>query len=131
MKAIYFIFLLSLVCCKTTLETIQCFLTNEKIITQVSNVVNSLKTEDFGKIFQSVIEAYSIVKNEVEKCLEEDEPVLQISSKPNYNLIKLEKCKMRCGDYYYDYECIKKCEAKYGNGFEINPIDILNKEKFE
>ena len=131
MKAIYFIFLLSLVCCKTTLETIKCFLTNEKIISQVTNVINSLKTEDFGKIFQTVIEAYSIVKKEAEKCLEEDEPVLQISSKPVYNPIKLEQCKMKCGDYYYDYECIKKCEAKYGNGFEFNPNDILNKDKFE
>ena len=128
MKAIYFIFLLSLVCCKNTLETILCFVTNKKIINQVSNVINSLKTEDFGKVLQSAIEAYSIVKNEAEKCLEEDEPVLQISSKPKYNPIKLEKCKMQCGDYVYNYECIKKCEDEYGNGLEFNPYDILKKE---
>ena len=131
MKVIYFIFLLSLVCSKTTLEAIQCFVYNEKILNQVMNVISSLKTEDFGKIFQSVIEAYSIVKNEVEKCLEEeeeDEPILGISPRPMYNPIKLEECKRKCGDYYYDYECIKKCEEKYGDGFEFNPNDILNKE---
>ena len=127
MKAIYFIFLLSLVCCKTTLETIQCCAKNEKIINQVANVINSLKTKDFGKIFEAAIEAFSIVKNEVKKCLKEEEPVLQITSKSVYNPIKLEKCKMMCGDYYYNYECVKKCEAKYGNGFEFNPNDILNK----
>ena len=35
---------------------------------------------------------------------------------------------MECGDYYYNYECIKKCEAEYGNGFDFNPLDILKKE---
>ena len=132
MKAIFFIFLLSLISCKTTFETIKCVAFNEKVINQVISVINSIKTKDFGKIFQAALEAFFIVKNEVEKCLVEDEePALQLAPEdpePNYNPFKLEDCKMKCGDYYYDYECVKKCEELYGDGFSSDPFDIINNE---
>ena len=126
MKAILFIFLLSLVSCKTTLETIECVAKNEKVITQVVNVIKSFKTKNFGTIFQAVLEAFFTIKDEVQKCLkEEEEPLLKITKKYEYNPIELEKCKMMCGDYFYDYECVKECNEKYGDGFEFNPEDII------
>ena len=133
MKAIFFIFLLSLVCCKTTFETIKCVAQNEKVINQVITVLDSIKTKDFGNIFQAVFEAFFIVKNEVEKCLnEEDEPILKSSPEspeaPQYTPFKLEDCKMKCGDYYYDEECVRNCEELYGDGtyIPIIPIDLNN-----
>ena len=130
MKAILFIFLLSLVCCKTTFEAIKCVAQNEKVINQVITVLDSIKTKDFGNIFQAVFEAFFIVKNEVEKCLnEEEEPILKSTLEspeaPSYNPFKLEQCKMLCGDYYYDEECVRNCEELYGDGtfIPIMPID--------
>ena len=131
MKAIFFIFLLSLVYSKKTFETVKCIVQNEKVINQVSNVIDSIKTKDFGTIFQSVFEAFFIVKNEVEKCLKEEEPVLKLTPEfpepPIYNPFKLEDCKMKCGDYYYDEECVRNCEEQYGDGTFIS-IDIINNE---
>ena len=136
MKAIFLIFLLSLVCCKTTFETIKCVAQNEKVINQVITVLDSIKTKDFGNIFQAVFEAFFIVKNEVEKCLnEEEEPILKSSPEspevpeaPEYNPFKLQECKMKCGDYAYNYECEQECEKLYGDGFGFDPFGILNNE---
>ena len=131
MKAFFFIFLLSLVFCKTTLETIKCVVQNEKVINQVVTVLDSIKTKDFGNIFKNVFEAFFIIKNEVEKCLEE-EPILKLTSEspeiPVYDPFKLEECKMKCGDYAYNYECVKECEKLYGDGFSFDPFDIINNE---
>ena len=127
MKAIFFIFLLSLVCCKTTFETIKCVAKNEKIINQVVNIINSLKNEDFGNIFQSILEAIFIVKNEVEKCLkEEEEPVLKLSSKskPDYSADELEECLKKCEILFDNHECIKECNELYGDGDEFNQWDF-------
>ena len=128
MKAIFFIFLLSLVYNKTTFETVKCIAQNEKIINQVANIIDTLKTEDFGKLFLNLFQAFFIVKDEVEKCLNEEEPVPKINPKPEptYNPFKLEDCKMKCGDYYYDYKCVQNCEELYGDGFGFDPNDILN-----
>ena len=50
MKAILFIFLLSLVCCKTTLEKVNCIAKNDKVIEQVLKVIESFKTKNFETI---------------------------------------------------------------------------------
>ena len=73
---------------------------NEKVINQVITVIDSIKTRDYGKIFQNGFEEFFIVKNEVEKCLEEDEePILKIfRESPVYNSFKIEECEMKCGD---------------------------------
>ena len=117
MKAIFFIFLISLVCCNTTLETIKCIAQNDKIINQVVTVIDSFKTKDFGKIFQSVIEAFFIVKNEVEKCLIEEEPVLKLIQKPEpiEYPSNLEECILKCAIYFDNHECMEECEELYGD----------------
>ena len=33
---------------------------------------------------------------------------------------------MKCGDYAYNYECVKECEELYGDGFSFDPFDIMN-----
>ena len=38
---------------------------NEKVINQVITVIDSIKTRDYGKIFQNGFEEFFIVKNEV------------------------------------------------------------------
>ena len=124
MKAIFFIFLLSLVCCNSTFDTIKCLAKNEKIINQIVTVIDSFKTKDFGKIFQSLFETFFTVKNEVEKCLKEEEPILKISPKsepsPDYNQDELGECLKKCEILFDNHECIKECEELYGDGDEFN-----------
>ena len=123
MKAILFIFLLSLVCCKTTLEKVSCIAKNDKVIEQVVKVIESFKNKNLGKTLQVALEAFLTVKGEVKKCLENEEPVLQVTPQKVYNPIALSKCKMLCGDYAYDYECNKRCEEQYG-GMVVIDIDV-------
>ena len=128
MKAIFFIFLLSLVYCKTSFdyETIKCLAKNEKIFSQIITVIDSFKTKDFGKIFQSMLEAFFVVKNEVEKCLKEEEPVLKIAPKyeSDYNPDELEECLKKCEILFDNYECIKECKEQYGDGDELNQYNF-------
>ena len=124
MKYTLFLILLSLIYCKTTLEKIECFTKNEKLVEEVINVIESIKTKDFKIIVTTVIKAFLTVKNEVKKCLKEEEPILQIGKSTIYNPIALQKCKRNCGDYVYDYKCVKKCNEQYGGGIIIGD-DIL------
>ena len=115
MKPIILLFLLSLITCKTTLDKIVCLVENEKLINELVKVVDSIKSKDFQKIISTLSLAYLNGKDEVKKCLsdEEDEPVLM-------NPLKLLKCQERCGDYYYDEACMKKCNEQYGYIREID-----------
>ena len=124
MKAIFFIFLLSLVCCNSTFDTIKCLAKNEKIINQIVTVIDSFKTKDFGKIFQGLFEAFFSIKNEFEKCLkEEEEPVLKTPKsepEPDNNPEELEECLKKCEILFDNHECIKECQELYGDGDDFN-----------
>ena len=118
MKALFFIFLLSLVSCKTTFETIKCFAQNEKIINQIAIILDSFKNKDFGKLFQSLFETFFIVKDGIKNCLKEEEPVLKLTpkSKPDYDPSNLEECILKCAIYFDNHECMKECDELYGDG---------------
>ena len=111
MKPIFLLFLLSLISCKTTLDKIVCLVKNEKLKNELAKVIDSIKTKDFQKIISTLSLAYFNGKDEVKKCLseEENEPALR-----SINPIKLANCKKMCGDYYYDENCVRKCNEKYG-----------------
>ena len=127
MKSTLFLIVLSLIYCKTSLEKVECFIKNEKIIDEVANVIESLKSKDFKKIIPTAIKAFFTVKDEVKKCLKEEDPVLQIAPRRVYNPIALEKCKMKCGDYFYDYKCIKKCNEQFGGIIKIGEEILFTK----
>ena len=128
MKYTLFIILLSLIYCSTTLKKIECLAKNSKIIKEVANVIQSLKTKDVEIIISTIAKAFFSLKDEVKYCLveQEEEPILQ-ANKGVYNPFALEKCKLMCGDKYYDYECIQACYEEFGGGIINNDIfDIIN-----
>ena len=133
MKPILFIFLFSLICCRNTFEIFECLTKDGVIVDRVFKVIDSFKSEDYGQMVSTLLEAFFTIKDIVTTCLkeEEDEPILQIAKKGVYNPIALEKCKMMCGDYYYDYECNKRCNEEYGGDIIFNdPFDIINNNDF-
>ena len=131
MKPIILFFILSLITCKTAIDKISCVAKNENFFDELVKVMESIKTKDLQKIISTLFAAYFNLKDDIKKCFsdkEEFEPTLQ---NPIYNPIKLEKCKMMCGDYYYDEKCINKCYEKYGDGtFPINDILLKNDDVY-
>ena len=127
MKSYMFIFLLSLISCETILEKFECLTKSDKLMNEFVKITESIKAGDIKTIVLTVVEAYFTVKDDVKKCLngEKSKPELNLRNLSNYNPIKLEKCITMCGDKYYDYECVKKCNEKYGDGTEIFIDDIL------
>ena len=127
MKSILFIFLFSLIFSKNAFEVIECLAKDGTIFNKVSKVIESFKTKDLTQALPTALETFFSFKDIFTKCLKEDnEPKLQVITKGVYNPIALEKCKMMCGDVYYDEKCNQKCYEKFGGGILINnPIDIF------
>ena len=114
MKPIILLFLLSLITCKTTLDKIVCLVENEKLKNELAKVIDSIKTKDFQKIISTLFLSYLNVKDEVKGCFSDEEKFEPVLQRAIYNPIKLEDCKMKCGDYYYDEKCVRQCNEKYG-----------------
>ena len=74
MKFIYLLILITLV---STQNVFECIITNKKIVGQALEVFETLKTKDFGKILNALIQAYFEVKDDVLACFEE-EPTLKV-----------------------------------------------------
>ena len=74
------------------LSTGICLFTHKKLRSIVKEAIDTIKEEDFGKLFSLVLSNIGEVKSIVQECLEDD--------------ISLQLCET------YD-ECIKRCDEKY------------------
>ena len=83
MKSLYIFFILSLISCRITFKEIDC------ILNELSEIVEHyLMEKDLKQILSAIPEAYSSLKNGIQKCLNK-EPNLKI-----------------------DEECFRKCHVK-------------------
>ena len=126
MKAILFMFLLSLISCRNPLDVIQCLAKDGIIVDRVFKIIDLFKSKDYEKLIPTALEAIFTIKDLVTTCLaENDEPVLKMNvNKAHYNPFELRKCLMLCGDVYYDIECNERCYELYGGGFEYPPFKL-------
>ena len=56
-------------------EKVYCLLTNEEIKLYFVDLIETIKTKDVPKIIKALMEGYDILKNEIEKCWN-NEPLL-------------------------------------------------------
>jgi hypothetical protein len=56
-------------------EKVYCLLTNEEIKLYVVDLIETIKTKDVPKILNALLEGYNVLKNEIEKCWN-NEPLL-------------------------------------------------------
>ena len=78
-----------------------CLFTHKKLRAIVKEAIDTIKEEDFGKLFSIVLSNIEEVKSIFQECIEDD--------------ISIQfDCKLY-GNYS---ECIKRCDEKYG-GFEL------------
>ena len=94
MKYLFLLVLITFVSCGTIIEKIECLLNNEKIINEVTKVVESFKTNDLKEIISKAFLAYLSIKDDIKNCFS-PEPILQA--------LKVNWCYVRC----YREQCIK------------------------
>ena len=88
-------------------EKVYCLLTNEEIKLYVVDLIETIKTKDVPKILNALLEGYNVLKNEIEKCWN-NEPLLLSPAKKKKTPTLPEKRKPT--------ECESKC---YGDCMHI------------
>ena len=107
MKAILFLILIFGLTCNTTTDIIKCILNNKIVIKEITEVINSFKTEETSNIIIKVFSAFMKIKEEVKNCLyEEPEPILKLGCRYEEQFHNC--CEYSC-DYMDKYECYEYC----------------------
>ena len=88
-------------------EKVYCLLTNEEIKLYFVDLIETIKTKDVPKILNALLEGYHLLKNEIEKCWN-NEPLLLSPAKKKKTPTLPEKRKPT--------ECESKC---YGGCMHI------------
>ena len=110
MKYLFLLVLITFVSCGTIIEKIECLLNNEKIINEVTKVVESFKTNDLKEIISKAFLAYLSIKDDIKNCFS-PEPILQA-----LNPFCLKDCiKEQCHDNKFKRPdcrkfCFKECD---------------------
>ena len=112
MKSFYFLLflLISISSCNSIGDKIKCLLENENIKDNVLEIINSFKSEEnFFVIISKIIHAYTEIKDDVKRCLE-DEPELKGGCRYEE---QFKNCKANSCEYMDEYECMEYCYRKY------------------
>ena len=113
MKALLVVLLLAFASCQfpeELLEVASCAFKSEKLRENIPKVIEAFKTKDFEKILSTVFTAFPEVKQDIEKCLDENaEPVLKSSCK-NYS--KYDLCCKNCG-FWGKAKCKMECFNRF------------------
>ena len=92
-------------------DKIKCIIENENIRKNVMDIINSIiSKEDINTIISKIIEAYNSVKDDVKKCLIDNEPVLKGGCRYEE---QFKECQKNSCEYMEEYECMEYCYRKY------------------
>ena len=92
-------------------DKIKCIIENENIRKNVMDIINSIiAKEDLKTIISKIISAYYSVKDDVKKCLIDNEPVLKGGCRYEEQFIY---CRKHSCEYMDDYTCMEYCYRKY------------------
>ena len=107
MKKILFLFLLTLITCKTTEEKIEIVLENEDFKAQMKKVIDSFKSEDIFTIISTLFETYSKIKNGTYPCFFAPCEICK-------DVIEYKKCANKCwAGMILDDKCLELCELTF------------------
>ena len=103
MKAILLLCLIASLNCNLV-DTALCLLQNDKLKSIVSEVIDTLKTQNFNKLIEIVLSNFSDAKSMVLNCLnketgDETDPILSTPA-------EIAACRLSCGK---DKECFLRC----------------------
>ena len=112
MKAILFFILIFSISCNTTRDIVKCIFNSKIVIKEITEVINSFKTEETSNIIIKVFSAFMKIKEEVKNCLyeEEPEPILKLGCRYEE---QFHYCLENSCDYMDKYECYEYCYRKY------------------
>ena len=106
MRAFLFLYLLISISSFDLLTTGICLFTHKKLREIVKDAIDTIKEEDFGKLFSLVISNIGEVKSIVQECIEDD-----ISLKAA--CLNYESCIKNCDDRFEkDGNCSKLCYGR-------------------
>ena len=92
-------------------DKIKCIIENENIRKNVMDIINSTTAkEDLKTIISKIISAYYSVKDDVKKCLIDNEPVLKGGCRYEE---QFKECQKNSCEYMEEYECMEYCYRKY------------------
>ena len=114
MKYLFLLVLITFVSCGTIIEKIECLLNNEKIINEVTKVVESFKTNDLKEIISKAFLAYLSVKDDIKNCFSPEPNLLYFNPKDCYNRCFKEQCVQ---NEFKRPDCRRFCRDEcFGNG---------------
>ena len=79
MKYLFLLVLITFVSCGTIIEKIECLLNNEKIINEVTKVVESFKTNDLKEIISKAFLTYLSIKDDIKNCFSPEPNLLYVN----------------------------------------------------
>ena len=114
MRALLVILLLALANCKfpeKLLEVASCILKGEKFKENFPKVLVAIKSKDFSKIISTAFSSFLEIKQDVEKCLDENtEPLLKKSGCSNLDIYNKCLTNCRCCVPGYRQACLVQCK---------------------
>ena len=109
MKYLFLLVLITFVSCGTIIEKIECLLNNEKIINEVTKVVESFKTNDLKEIISKAFLTYLSIKDDIKNCFSPEPNLLYVNPVCYKNCLKnvcpLLHLKRKACDKY----CVERC----------------------
>ena len=103
------------------IDIVKCFLGKEELITDVKDIIETIKSGDYSKLITIALKVYTDVTNAVKDCLPQEDTQLTFG----YNNIEMSyyTCRMKCGCKNTNLYCLEKCRRRYENS------KALEKEK--
>lgn len=77
------------------IDIVKCFLGKEELITDVKDIIETIKSGDYSKLITIALKVYTDVSNTVKDCLPQEDTQLTAIYKSEFSLSKcIKKCKL-------------------------------------